>query len=126
MVRCKADCCVKLVQSHLMGRCVMKSAILYTSSGPIVVITCCESLTAPRFLSNLAKKGIGKFLAFELPIDLVRERYGNHYRLVCEDLLETDELRVLDYDGHRIMSLFTFSEYGPPIFGEVPQEMMAI
>lgn len=92
--------------------------MLFTGSGPIVIASCFESLLDPKLLEKLSEKGIEKFIAFELPEKLVRDRYGSHFHVVCEDLTETDELRVLDYDGDRVLSLFDFAEFGPPIFHE--------
>jgi hypothetical protein len=98
----------------------MKAAILFTSSGPIVVLTRCESLKDPVFIQKLSEKGVDRFIGFELPLDKVRERYGNHYNVSLEDLKETDELHVLDFNGTRAMGLFDFSEYGEPVYSIVP------
>jgi hypothetical protein len=96
----------------------MKCAMIFADSGPIVIATCFDSLTDPALLRRLAQKGMEKFIAFELPVASVKARYGSHFSLVCEDLKETDDLRVLDYDGDRALSLFDFAEFGPPIFHE--------
>jgi hypothetical protein len=104
----------------------MKSAILFTSSGPTIIVTSHHSCDSEGLLNKLAARGITKFIAFEIPIELVRERYGNHYNVVCEDLSETDDLRIMDIDGARIFSLFDFSEYGPPIFKELAKEAATV
>lgn len=96
----------------------MKAAILFTGSGPIVVVTLCDSLTDPRVIRRLAAKGVEKFLGFELPMDKVRTRYGNHFEVVCEDFHETDDLRVVDYNGHRALSLFNFEEFSSQVYHE--------
>ena len=114
----------------LAGRCTMacamKCAMVFTGSGPLVVVTCYDSLNDPGFLRRLAEKGIDKFITFELPLEAVRERYGNHFNVVCEDLNETDELRVVDYEGDRALSLFEFSEFGPAVFHETPRRPIAV
>ncbi len=104
----------------------MKSGIVFTDSGPLVIVTCFDSLVDPTVVRKLADKGIVKFIAFELPIESVRQHYGSHFDVVCEDLSETDELRVLDYDGGRALALFDFSEYGPPIFFELPRKEVVL
>ncbi len=96
----------------------MKSAILFTGSGPILIVTSHATLEDEGLLRMLSARGMTKFIAFELPIEMVRERYGNHFDVVCENLKETDDLRIMDIDGGRIFSLFAFTEYGPPIFKE--------
>jgi hypothetical protein len=45
-------------------------------------------------------------------------RYGGHFRVVENDLHETDDLRVLDFNGQRIFQLFRFDELGTPILQE--------
>lgn len=93
----------------------MKAAIIITGSGPILVLTSHESLTDKTFLTKLNAKGITKFIAYELPIEKVKAKYGTHFPVVTHDLHETDDLRVLDYNGHHIFLNFSFAEMGSPI-----------
>src|SRR5437868_11282653 len=74
--------------------CPMKSHLLLTASGPLLILTSHESLRDPNLLEKLKHKGIGKFVAFEVPVSLARERYGGHFQAVESDLHETDDLRV--------------------------------
>ena len=57
----------------------MKTALLLTGSGPLVIATSHASLTDSGLLEKLRAKGIDKFIAYELPLDLVKERYGGHF-----------------------------------------------
>jgi hypothetical protein len=59
--------------------CPMKSHLLLTASGPLLILTSVES-----------------------------------------DLHETDDLRVLDFNGQRVFQLFRFDELGAPILQEQP------
>ena len=93
----------------------MKSLLLFTASGPLLILTSHESLRDQKLLEVLRHKGIGKFIAFEVPVALARERYGGHFQAVESNLQETDDLRVLDFDGQRIFKLFRFDELGSPI-----------
>jgi len=63
-------------------------------------------------------KGIKKYIAFEIPLQKVKDRYGMHYNIVLNDLNETSDRRVLDYDGHHVFYNFSFEEMGDPIFHE--------
>ncbi len=63
-------------------------------------------------------KGIDKFIAYEVPVEEARKRYGKHYDIVVQDLHETDDLRILDYDGTRAFKMFSFDEMGKPFFHE--------
>ena len=96
----------------------MKTAMLFTGSGPIVVLTSHDSFTAPALLKKLEAKGIERFVAYEIPLDLAKARYGGHFITVVNDLYESDDLRVLDYNGERAFALFHFDELGSPVFYE--------
>ena len=96
----------------------MKTAMLFTGSGPIVILTSHDSITAPALLEKLEAKGIERFLAYEVPLDLAKKRYGGHFKSVMNDIRETDDLRVLDYNGERAFALFRLNELGSPILHE--------
>lgn len=96
----------------------MKAGIIFTGTGPILILTSYDSLTNPDFIKKLSSKGIKKFIAFEVSETLVREKYGQHFNVIMGDLYQTDDLRVLDYDGHHVFNSFTFEELGAPIYHE--------
>ncbi len=96
----------------------MKAALLLTGGGPLVIVTSHDSLTASPLLDKLEGKGIEKFIAYELPLSLVEERYGGHFPVVMRDLRESDDLRVVDFNGERAFRLFHLSELGAPILYE--------
>ena len=96
----------------------MKAMMLITGSGPLVILTSHDSVTAPAMLSKLRAKGVERFFAHEIPLDLAKERYGGHFQTVLNDLHETDDLRVLDYNGERAFGLFRLDELGPLIMHE--------
>jgi hypothetical protein len=91
----------------------MKAALIFTGSGPIVILTSYPSLSDPGFLRALKAHGASKFIAYELPLDTVAARYGAHFQAVLNDARDTDDLRVLDVNGDRAFRLFRFSELGP-------------
>lgn len=96
----------------------MKAGVIMTGSGPILILTSYASFSDAQFLDKLATKGIEKFIAYELPLELVQEKYGTHYSVVMHDVRQSDDLRVLDYDGHRVFKQFHFSELGAPQYFE--------
>jgi hypothetical protein len=100
------------------GEVTMKAGIFFTGSGPIVVLTSYASLTAPNFVEKLMAKGINKFIAYELDVEEVKKKYGKHFDVIMKDLHQTDDLRVLDYDGHRVFRNFTLSKLGQPMYHE--------
>jgi len=100
----------------------MNAALIFPGSGPLLILTSHEGLEDPVLLERLERKGIRKFIGFPVPISLVREKYGAHFEIVCGDLHETDDLRVVDFDGRRAMELLPFGSLGKPVFHEGPVE----
>ena len=96
----------------------MKVFMLFTGSGPLVIMTSHASVTEPALLTKLSAKGIDKFVAYEVPMALAKGRYGGHFDVVMRDLHETDDLRVLDYNGERAFRVFRLAELGPPVAHE--------
>lgn len=103
----------------------MNAVMILTGGGAMVILTSHKSVTEPALLEKLAHKGIDKFIAYELNLDVAKERYGGHFFVVARDLREADDLRVLDYNGNRVFRLFSFAEFGQPILHEgVPEKAM--
>jgi hypothetical protein len=96
----------------------MKAGIVFSGSGPMLILTTYESFTDQDFVEKLATKGVHKFIAFEVPVDAARDRYGMHFSVIMGDLKQEDDLRVLDYNGHHVMNMFTFQEMGRPVYYE--------
>lgn len=96
----------------------MNAVMIITGAGAMVILTSHKAITEPALLEKLAHKGIDKFIAYELSLDKAKERYGGHFFVVARDLRESDDLRVLDYNGDRAFKLFSFAEFGPPILHE--------
>ncbi len=96
----------------------MKAGIFFTGSGPIVLLTSYNSFTNPNLIQKLTAKGIRKFIAYEVPERSVRATYGSHFDAVLSDLHQEDDLRVLDYDGHHVLTHFSLKELGTPVVYE--------
>lgn len=94
----------------------MKAGIFFTGTGPILVLTSYDSLLNSDLVAKFAAKGIKKFIAYEVSEEKAKEQYKAHYDIIMGDLNQTDDLRVLDYDGHRIFNNFLFKDLGEPLF----------
>jgi hypothetical protein len=97
----------------------MKCYYLFTASGPLVILTSYDSIEHPKLLERLDSKGIDKFITYEMTVELAKDKYGNHFNIVRQDLHESDDLRVLDYNGQRAFKSFSFSELGEPVYHEI-------
>ena len=96
----------------------MKAGIFFTGTGPILILTTYDSLGDTKLVEKLSAKGIKKFIAYEVSDERVKERYGMQYNVIMGDLHQTDDLRVLDYDGHHVFYNFSLEELGEPVFYE--------
>ena len=96
----------------------MKAAVILTGTGPILILTSYDALDDEKFVEKLDAKGIKKFIAREVSVDSVKDKYGQHFPVVMGDLKQTDDLRVMDYNGHRVFANFSFAEMGEPVLHE--------
>jgi len=93
----------------------MKAAVVFTGSGPILILTSHEILDHPDLVSRLAVKGIAKFIAHEIPYDEVRRWYGPSFDRVLTDETQNDELRIVDVNGSHIFCHLRLSDLGPAV-----------
>jgi len=93
----------------------MRAFLIFTGTGPILVLSTYPGLTDPRLVAKLQYKGISKFIAYEVSLDAVRARYGEAFASVSRDLDAVEDIRVLDFNGHQIMANFALAELGEPI-----------
>ncbi len=93
----------------------MKAYIVFSGTGPILILTTYPDLVDDRLVAKLGHKGIVKFIAYEVPVETVRRIYGVPFEVIAADLEKTEDLRVLDFNGHHIFSRFSLSELGNPV-----------
>jgi hypothetical protein len=96
----------------------MKAGIFFTGTGPILILTSYETLDSPNLVEKLNQKGIKKYIAYEVPEEMVREKYGMQYKVIMGDLGQSDDLRVLDYDGHHVFYNFSLADLGTAVYHE--------
>lgn len=96
----------------------MKVYFLFTGSGPLVIATSYASIEDPKLIAKLEAKGIFKFVAHEIPLEIAKTRYHGHFEHAEHDLHESDDLRVIDYNGERAFKLFKLKDFGKEILHE--------
>ena len=94
----------------------MKAAMIFTGSGPILILTSFESLADPALSEKLMARGINKYIAYEVSVDKVKRQYGTRFSIILGDLSQTDDMRVMDIDGHHVFNSFSLDELGTPIY----------
>ena len=93
----------------------MRAYLIFTGSGPILVLSTYPELTDDRLVGKLRYKGIDKFIAYEVDLEAAQARYENSFDTVAHDLEGVEDMRVLDFNGHQIMANFSLEELGDPI-----------
>ena len=99
----------------------IRAYIVFTGTGPILVLSTYPELTDERLVSKLRYKGIDKFIAYEVDLDAVRDalRATPSPTISARSRGGDEDLRVLDFNGHQIMANFSLEELGEPIkFGD--------
>lgn len=89
--------------------------LIFTGTGPILLLCTYPSVTDERLVEKLRYKGIGKFLAYEVRLPAVRAAYPETFESVAADLEGVEDIRVLDFNGHQIMANFSLDALGDPI-----------
>lgn len=92
-----------------------RAYLIFTGSGPILLLSSYPELTDERFLEKLRHKGIDRFLAYEVDLEAVESCYPSSFGPVMRTLEVSEDVRVLDYNGHQIMANFSIGSLGDPI-----------
>jgi hypothetical protein len=96
----------------------MKGILVVSGSGPLLLLSSYPTIDDPVLIANLRAKGLAKFLAWEVPVDKLRELYGYRFRDIADQLERRDDMRVLDFDGHRIFLNLSLRDLGDRILFE--------
>jgi hypothetical protein len=96
-------------------KAVARAYLIFTGTGPILVLSTYPKLTDKRLVEKLRYKGIDKFIAYEVDLEAVKARYERSFSNVVKDLEAAADIRVLDFNGHQIMANFSLEELGDPI-----------
>ncbi len=102
-----------------MPKSRMRAYLIFTGTGPLLVMSTYPKLTDQRLVDKLRFKGIEKFIAYQVDLEAIEERYAQAYPSVVADLADREDIRVVDFNGHQIMANFSLSALGDPIkFGD--------
>jgi len=93
----------------------IRAYIVFAGSGPLLLLSTYPKLTDERMVSKLRYKGIDKFIAYEVDLAAVEARYPHSFDSVTGDLAGSEDIRLLDFNGHQIMANFSLDELGEPI-----------
>ena len=95
----------------------MKAGIFFTESGSILAQTIHHFFAHPKLVEKFAEKGITKFIAYEVPFEKVKEKYGKQLRLKPGSNGDP-ELRIIDSNERQIFNNFSIQDLGEPVLYE--------
>ncbi|MBU0514984.1 MAG: hypothetical protein KJ621_09450 [Proteobacteria bacterium] len=88
----------------------MRAFIIFYGGGSILILSTYKTFYHAEITAGLKANGIKKFIAYEVDLDLCRERYDDHFDFISKYLGAKDDFRVLDYNGNHIFDTFSFEE----------------
>lgn len=104
----------------------MKGILVLSGSGPLLLLSSYPAIDDPGLLAKLRAKGLAKFLAWEVPIEHLSDLYGYTFRDIAEQLETQGDMRVLDFDGHRIFLNLSLRDLGEHILFEDDHVLTAL
>lgn len=97
---------------------MIKTALLFTGRGPILIATSYHSIGDPELIKRLREHGIDKFIGYEVPFEVAKKSYGEYFHTIMHDSRESDGLRIVDDDGERAFRRFRLTDFGPPVMND--------
>ena len=93
----------------------MKAGIIFSGTGPILVLTTYESFEDRAFIEKLTDKGIRKFIAYEIPLEQVKAKGLPAVIGEIVYLCEGDYKRDLARGKNVTAEEYTIYNYNPPL-----------
>ncbi len=93
----------------------MRAYLVFTETGPILILASNPCITEGSLPESLRRRGVDKFIAYEVPVESVHRLYGVPFEVVASDLERGKDMRVLDFNGPHIFDRFSLTELGRPI-----------
>lgn len=95
----------------------VKAYLVLTATGALIALTRYDLNTEPEMVKNLAA-GIGKMIAYELPMETIKRNYKAHYEHLSSDPKAKNSFIILDSDGREVFNNISLKELGQPIIYE--------
>lgn len=87
----------------------MKCYLLFANTGAKVILTSYDSIEHARLIKQFEAIGITKFIACEVSINAARAYYGDYFDILCNDMYEKNDLRIIEYSGQNSSRKFSFN-----------------
>lgn len=96
----------------------MVAFLVFGEGEPALIMSSREAADDGRLISGLTTRGFNKFIAYEVPLPELRERYGVPFEVIEHDVRNGKEVRVLDYKGRHVLENVRFADLGSCIWHE--------
>jgi hypothetical protein len=90
----------------------MTAFLVLTGYPPFIVITAESAVSDGRLAESLQMSGFDKFIAREISLDALRDRYGLPLEVIEAEVNGGKELRVLDSSGTHVFENVSFADLG--------------
>lgn len=97
---------------RVAGGMAMKAFIVFTEAEPVLVMTSRAAASNGRLEDGLTAIGFRNFIAHEVPVDGLKERYGIPFEVIESEVREGRDLRVLDSKGSHVFENIRFADLG--------------
>ena len=96
----------------------MKAYLVFSECEPLLIMSSRAAADDGRLVCGLTDRGFDKFIAYEVPVSGLRERYGVPFEVIEHDVRTGRGVRVLDYKGSHVLENVRFSDLGTCICHE--------
>ena len=93
----------------------MKAFLILSEAEPALVMTGGSGLTHGSLVEGMRARGFEKFIAHEVPLERLRERYGLPLEVLEYDMRKGRSLRFLDSNGSHVFDNVRLTDLGTPI-----------
>ena len=100
----------------------MKAFLLFTHTGPLLILSKYDSINQPELLSKLT--AYGKFIAYELPIEAIQSCYSSRFKSIFQDPRSNEAMIVLDENGESIFTNVSLRVLGSPTIYEAGESVI--
>jgi hypothetical protein len=96
----------------------MTAYLVFSESEPMIVVASRAAVSDGRLVDRLRSSGLTKFIASEIPVERLRERYGVPFEVIEADICEGKDVRVLDHSGRNIFENISLADLGSSLLYE--------
>jgi hypothetical protein len=96
----------------------MKAFLVFNEGEPLLIMSSRAAADDGRLVTGLTNRGFKKFIAYEVPLQQLRARYGVPFEVLEHDVMNGKEVRVLDYKGRHVLENVRLADLGSCIWHE--------